>query len=267
MNRITKVVKQLQEAGDKAFVPFITAGFPDISTTKEIFKALEESGADIIELGMPFSDPLADGPTIQSSSHEAILSGTTPESVFELIAEIRKTSETPILLFAYSNLVISNGIAEFMKRLNRAGGDGILVPDMPIEESAVFRKYAKMYNVRMVFLISPLTPVERMKEIEKLSDDFVYCVSVAGVTGVRKQLAGSITPYLTKVRKMITKPFYVGFGVSSKEDAGNVVKYCNGVIVGSAIIKIIDKYKGKPNLIRKIRTFASGISSKIKNER
>ncbi len=263
MNRITSAVNELQKTDKKAFVPFITAGYPDMETTEKVFYALEKSGADIIELGMPFSDPLADGPTIQSSSHEAILSGTTPDSVFDLIVRLRKRSEMPILLFAYSNLVVSKGISRFMERLNQAGGDGLLIPDLPAEESAEFRKYAKNSNIRMIFLISPLTSSARMRKIENISDDFVYCVSVSGVTGARRNLSGSIVPYLEKVRKTIKKPFVVGFGVSNKNDAKNISGYSDGVVVGSAIIKVMQQNSGKPNQVEKVYKFASEINEGV----
>lgn len=267
MNRITLKFRQLKSSGEKAFIPFITAGYPNMTQTVEIVSVLEQTGADIIEIGMPFSDPLADGPTIQASSHESIMNGTTPESVFECISKIREKSEIPVILFTYTNLILHFGIEKFMTALSDSGGDGLLVPDLPVEESKDFRKCAKKHKIRMIFLISPLTSVERMKQIERASDDFVYCVSIAGVTGARNALFEQIKPYLETVRNTISKPFVVGFGVSSGSDAADISSMSDGVVVGSAIIKIIQKYKENLNLINHLRDFASEIHQGLKSNR
>jgi len=263
MNRITTAFKRLQETGRKAFIPFITAGYPDLQRTPGIFAALERAGADIIELGMPFSDPLADGPTIQTSSHEAIAGGATPAAVFSCIESIRQSSELPVILFTYSNLLFKHGIDGFMQSLADAGGDGLLIPDLPVEESKEFHRQARKHNIRMIFLVSPLTQVERMKEIERISDDFVYCVAVAGVTGARRHAIEALRPYLSDARRAISKPFVVGFGVGSPEDAHAIAGHSDGVVVGSALIRIIEKYRNSPQLEKEIEEFAGQLRKSI----
>jgi len=259
MNRITSAINRLQRSGEKGFIPFFTAGYPDLKSTPAIFSALEQAGADIIEIGMPFSDPLADGSTIQASSYEAITSGTTPESVFNVIENIRASSELPIILFTYTNLILKFGVSNFMKTIAEMGGDGLLVPDLPIEESSEFRKYTHKYNLRMIFLISPLTSINRMKKIEYISDDFVYSVAVTGVTGTRRRLFDQIEPYLNKVRRTLSKPFMVGFGVSNRIDARKIASLSDGIVVGSAIVKVIQQNRKSQNLIEKVHEFAAEI--------
>ena len=263
MNRITNQINKLHSTGTKAFIPFITAGYPDIKTTPLLVEILEKAGASIIELGMPFSDPLADGPTIQSSSFEAIRTGTTPDSVFECIQTIRKTSEVPIILFTYTNLILRYEVDRFMERLSASGGDGLLVPDLPIEEAQLFIKSAHEHNLRMIFLISPLTSPQRMKKIEKIADDFVYCVSITGVTGKRDQLFEKIEPYLQTVRKTVSKPFVVGFGVGNRDDARKIAALSDGVVVGSALINIIKENINSANLLDSVRKFALNIHRSI----
>ena len=258
MNRITATINSLHSKGAKAFIPFITAGYPDIKTTPLLVETLEKAGASIVELGMPFSDPLADGPTIQSSSFEAIRNGTTPDAVFDCIRTIRETSEIPIILFTYTNLILRYEINRFMERLSSSGGDGLLVPDLPIEEAQLFIKRAHEHNLRMIFLISPLTLPQRIKKIEKMSDDFVYCVSITGVTGKRKQLFEKIKPYLQTVSATVSKPF-VGFGVSNRDDARKIAALSDGVVVGSAIINIIKENKNDANLLKNVRKFVLNI--------
>lgn len=265
MNRLDKTMRQLNKSGKKACIPFFTAGYPDIKSVPLIFKSLEKAGADIVELGMPFSDPLADGPTIQESSHQAILNGATPGSVFESVVSIRNISELPVIIFTYANIVLRYGPEQFMKRLAETGGDGLLIPDLPVEESAGIRKYAREYGIKMIFLVSPLTPPERMKLISKISDSFMYCVAVAGVTGARNHALESIAPYLQIVRKNVTKPFVVGFGVSTPEDAKSLAELSDGIVVGSGLIKVIRENRDRPDLENYIFNYASSLFNSVKS--
>lgn len=267
MNRITAKIKHLNSTGEKAFIPFITAGYPDMDSTFQVVLELEKSGASIIELGIPFSDPLADGPTIQTSSYKSIQNGTTLETVFKCIRKIRKESEIPLIVFSYTNIVLAYGIDKFMRSLHAAGADGLLMPDLPVEEALDFKQKAVLHGLRMIFLISPLTSSKRMKMIEKITDDFVYCVSVAGVTGERKKLFNNIKPYLKMVSATISKPVMVGFGIGNGQDAGKIAEMSDGVIVGSALIKIMQKSKNSKNMLRKIKIFANEICNGIKNSK
>ena len=263
MNRITAVIAKLQKTGKKAFIPFITAGYPDIKKTAALVQSLDRAGAALIELGMPFSDPLADGPAIQESSFEAIQSGTTPDMVFECIRKIRLWSTIPIILFTYSNLIISKGIDTFMELLTDSGGDGLIIPDVPLEESTPFIHSAHMHHIKMIQLISPLTHPKRMKRIESVSDDFVYCVSITGVTGERSELFKQIQLYLKTVRETLNKPFMVGFGISTPEDAKKIAQLADGIVVGSALISRIKQHKNSDTLSDEIYHFATEIVNGI----
>jgi tryptophan synthase alpha chain len=263
MNRISSTIEILQKTRKKAFIPFITAGYPSLESTLSIVQALERAGASMIELGMPFSDPLADGPAIQESSYEALCNGATPDKVFECIKKIRSYSEIPLIIFTYSNLVFHKGIDIFMRLVQKSGGDGIIVPDVPIEESTPFIQSAHRNKLRMIQLISPLSSPDRMKHIEMVSDDFVYCVSIMGVTGTQNKLYTRIQEYLKNVRETLTKPFMVGFGISNPEDARNIAQESDGIIVGSALVSLIKQYKNSSLLYEQVYQFAQKIHSSI----
>lgn len=264
MNRISRKIDELRESGEKAFIPFLTAGHPSLEMNVRLVYALEKAGSDIIELGIPFSDPLADGPTIQASSQYALQEGITTDCVFKCIEAIREFSSVPLLIFAYTNLIMSYGIDKFFRILKKSGGDGLLIPDLPVEEADRYRKAAEKNNISLIFLITPTTPVERMRLIEKFAGDFIYCVSITGVTGARKDISKNIRTYLKKVRNTVRKPFVVGFGVGNKNDAKNIAEYSDGVVVGSAIIKLITKNIDDPNLEYKVYRFAQQISKGVK---
>ncbi len=259
MNRIIQRISELSLSGKKAYIPFLTAGYPDIDATEKLVNVLEKSGADIIELGIPFSDPLADGPTIQNSSHLALQNGITPEKVFDCIKRIRRKSEIPLLIFAYTNIILQYGIDKFFQKCSKAGIDGVLVPDLSIAEADEYKKFSKQKDICMVFLVSPTTSADRMKKIEKYSDGFVYCVSVAGVTGARKSLFDDISTYLDRVESILDKPFMVGFGISSSKDAERISEKCDGIIIGSAILNLIRDSKNISETIKAVGDFSKEI--------
>lgn len=258
MNRLTAAITRLKSAGKKAFVPFIIGGYPDLESMPMIVTTLERSGASIVEIGIPFSDPLADGNTIQSASYKAIQNGVTPDAIFQSIQSIRKVTQIPIIIFSYTNLILTRGLNKFMQDLSLSGADGVLVPDLPLEEAALFKKTARQNGLRMIFLVSPLTSPKRMKMIEKASDDFVYCISVKGVTGKRESLFEQIEPYLQLVRETISKPIMVGFGIGNRKDAEKISALSDGVVVGSALIDAMDSKRGS-NLQNAIQEFAEEI--------
>lgn len=221
---------------------FVTAGYPDPKSTASLILNLEKAGADIIELGMPFSDPLADGPTIQYSSERAIEAGTDLDMIFQMVRDVRKSSEIPIILMGYINPILHYGAEEFFRQAAEAGVDGFILPDVPVEESALVEQHCRDHDMALIYLVAPNTTDERMRLIDSKSEGFVYCVSVTGVTGARDggQLADSVSKFIDRVKSNITRnPVLVGFGIRSHEDAVKVSSGLNGFVVGSALIDTI----------------------------
>ncbi len=229
---------------------FLTSGFPDPSVTNLLLDAIDRGGADFIELGMPHSDPLAEGLPIQHSSTCALQAGATMQNTLEAVIAFRKHSETPLLLMGYINPILCFGMKEFCKQAASAGADGLIIPDLPPQESSPLREEAQKNGLNMVFLVAPNTPTERMGEIDRMSSGFVYCVSITGLTGTG--IAGrmdAITTYLKQARQIITRnPLLVGFGIQTQEDACRLSKHTDGFIVGSAVIKEIEHLWARPNL-------------------
>lgn len=241
MNRIQNVFKNKNE-DEKLMSLFITAGYPDLDSTVDLILGFEENGADIIELGMPFSDPLADGPTIQHSSDIAIQNGITTNKIFEIVKEIRKKSEIPIILMGYMNPVLRYGVDKFTKKAGEAGVDGLIIPDIPLEEGGMIKEHAVKNNLDVIHLVAPNTSDSRMKLADENSQGFVYCVSVTGVTGAREgaEVSKSVSRFIERVRSNITKnPVMVGFGIKSHGDAQSIASNADGFIVGSALIDTI----------------------------
>lgn len=222
---------------------FLTSGFPNPSVTNLLLDAVDEGGADFIELGMPHSDPLAEGLPIQHSSTRALNAGTTMQSTLEAVIEFRRHSDTPLLLMGYINPILRFGMEDFCKQAAEAGVDGLIIPDLPPQESSSLSVHAQKFELNTVFLVAPNTPPERMKKVDRMSNGFVYCVSITGLTGTG--LSGrmdAISSYLQHARQIITRnPLLVGFGIQNREDACRLSKYTDGFIVGSAVIKEIDK--------------------------
>lgn len=239
MNRITQTLQQLQSENKKALIPYITPEFPVRGTTIPLILALEQAGASFIELGVPFSDPLADGPTIQHSSNVAIKNGVTVKKVLELVKELRNKTSIPLILMGYINPILHYGIEKFIRDAKFAGADGLIIPDLPPEESETFRAISKQYEISNIFLIAPTSSDERIRFISELSTDFIYCVSVTGVTGTRNSFGGSFNDFLVRVKKNSTKPFVVGFGIKSKEQVLNITKHADGIVIGSALLQSI----------------------------
>lgn len=243
-NRIHKILNTCRKTNRKALSIFITAGYPEIDATPSIVKTLEKAGADIIELGIPFSDPLADGPTIQHSSDSAIKNGVTITTVFDIVAKIRRDSDIPIVLMGYVNPVMAYGMEKFMKTAATKGVDGLIVPDIPVEESGEYREFALHNNLAPIFLAAPTSSDERLKQIDAASEGFVYCVSLTGVTGKTNGLSDNVSGYLKRCKKCIThNPILVGFGISSGKDAHDLAPHADGIIVGSALIKRIQNQR------------------------
>ncbi|MDZ7715351.1 MAG: tryptophan synthase subunit alpha [Balneolaceae bacterium] len=230
------------DGSSKIMSLFLTAGYPDLESTVELILGFEKNGADLIELGMPFSDPLADGPTIQYSSNTAIKNGITMEKIFEMVQEVRKESDIPIILMGYINPVLRYGVKEFCQKAAEVGVDGLILPDIPLEESSLIQEEADKHNLPIIYLAAPNSSDKRMQLIDEQSDGFVYCVSVTGVTGARdgEEVAQSVRRFIDRVNKNINRnPKLVGFGIKSHEDAQKIAAEVQGFIVGSALIETI----------------------------
>lgn len=228
-------------AHGKAFIPFVTCGDPSIEVTEQIIYEMVKSGADLIELGIPFSDPTAEGPVIQGANERALKKGITTDDIFAMVEKIRNTVTIPLVFMTYANVVFSYGIERFVKKAAEVGMDGIILPDIPFEEKEEFAVVCKAYELDFISLIAP-TSHERVKMIAESAEGFVYCVSSLGVTGVRSEITTDIGAMVNLVKNTKEIPCAVGFGISTPEQAKKMVQYADGVIVGSAIVKLCDKY-------------------------
>lgn len=249
MNRIKSLFEHRDKA-DKVMNLFITAGYPSIKDTVDLILGYVENGADIIELGMPFSDPLADGPTIQKSSEIAIKNGLKMDHIFDMVKKVRETSQVPIVLMGYLNPVLNYGLEEFFKKASEAEVDGLILPDVPVEESDLVFRLSVIYKVPLIYLVAPNSSDERMKLVDSKSEGFIYCVSVTGVTGARKgsDVKGSVDLFIDRVNQNINKnPVLIGFGISSNEDAKKISENAHGFVVGSALINNIESLKNEIN--------------------
>lgn len=226
----------------KAFIPFVTCGDPDIKTTEEIVRAMAQNGADLIELGIPFSDPTAEGPVIQSANVRALAGGITTDKIFDMVCRIRKDVKTPMVFMTYANVVFSYGTEKFAAKAAEIGMDGVILPDVPFEEKEEFAPTFRKYGLDFISLIAP-TSHSRIRKIAAAAEGFMYCVSSLGVTGVRQNITTDIGA-MTKLVKSANPdiPCAVGFGISTPEQAANMAHYADGVIVGSAIVKLVGKY-------------------------
>jgi tryptophan synthase alpha chain len=249
MSRITEKFKQLKKLGQKALITYITAGDPSLAVTEKLVHAIEAAGADIIELGVPFSDPLADGPTIQSSHLRALKNDVSLSDVLKMVKKIRKTSEVPLVLMLSYNLIVKYGITKFVSDAALTGVDGIIPPDLSHEETGELITAAGQLDT--IFLVAPTSTDERISSIAKDSKGFVYLVSLAGVTGARGSLPSDIKGNVARIRKYSSIPVAVGFGISTPEHVRDVCSFADGAIVGSAIVKIIGS-GGGVSMLKKV---------------
>lgn len=235
--RIGETFKKIKRKGGKAFIPYIMAGHPSLEITKNIVLLFEECGADIIELGVPFTDPLADGPIIQRASESALQEGMTLKKVITFVKDLRQSTQIPLVLMTYYNPVFKYGEKMFVKDAKDAGVDGLIIPDLPPDEAVNLIRSSKKVSLDTIFLLAPTSTPERIKKVAKASRGFIYYVPVTGITGSKLLLDGSIELYISEIRKYTDKPVAVGFGVSTPEEASAVSRVSDGVIVGSAIVK------------------------------
>lgn len=260
--RIKSKFNELNKKGKAALVTYITAGDPNLKDTKDIILELEKNGADIIELGVPFSDPMADGPAIQLASERAIKSGATVTKILKLVTDIRQKTQIPIILFGYYNPFYTYGLSKFARDAKKAGVDGVLVVDLPPEESTELKKHLEKQKLDLIFLLAPTSTKERIRLVSKNGSGFIYLVSVTGVTGARPGMNYSLQPLISEIRSYTDLPVGVGFGISSAEQALELAGYSDAVIVGSSLVKIIEKYGyNKKAVLKEMGDFTKELSS------
>lgn len=235
---ISECFQTLKQRQECALIPFITAGDPDLETTAKALKVLDSNGADLIELGVPYSDPLADGPVIQAAATRALQKEIRLEQVLELINNLKSEIKAPIILFTYYNPILNRGIEVFLQQIANAGVKGLVVPDLPVEEASYLLEVAEVNGIEVILLVAPTSSPERIKSIASKSQGFIYLVSVTGVTGMRSQIEGRVKDLLVGIRQITDKPIGIGFGISNKEQATQMKDWgADGVIVGSAFVK------------------------------
>lgn len=259
MNRIEKVFKKLKAQNKKAFIPYIMAGDPSIEKTKEIVIMFEECGADIVEIGVPFTDPLADGPTIQRAAERALKNGVTLKKVIALVKDLRQKTKIPLVLMTYYNPVFKYGEERFIADAKDAGVDGVIIPDLPPDEAGEVTRLAKNAAIASIFLLAPTSTEDRIRKVASASTGFIYYVSITGITGAQLLLDGSIEKSITGIRRITDKPIAVGFGVSTPDEAKAVAGVSDGVIIGSAIVK-----KAQASLDKELRDFLLTLREAIK---
>jgi len=263
MNRIEILFKEIRDKGKTALMPFIMAGDPNLEVSLDIILEIEKEGADMIEVGIPFSDPMADGPTIQASGQRALSSGITLRHVLDMVRIVRKRSEIPLVLMSYYNLFYQYGLRRFAFDSADAGVDGVIIPDLPPEEAGPWCRNAKEVGIYPIFLIAPTTPPDRIKKADSLSRGFLYYVSVTGVTGARNILPEGLVRSLDETRSIIRNPLAVGFGISNKDQVRALSPHVDGIIVGSALVKIIEKYQTTSRLLEETGSFIRQLKAGI----
>jgi tryptophan synthase alpha chain len=261
MDRISQAFQLARTKGGKVFIPFVTAGDPDLNVTRSLVEILEKNGADIIELGVPFSDPLADGPVIQRASKRALTGGVNLPKICRFIMDLRSRTSIPIALMSYYNPILRHGLDETLKMMADSGIDGLICPDLPPEEGEALITAAQKSEIDVIFFLAPTSTPKRIEFVSAMSTGFIYYVSVIGVTGARDDLPLTIKDHLKQIRSITEKPIAVGFGVSNPEQAARIVQWADGVIIGSAIIRMLEKGDFSEKTIMQVGEFASQIKS------
>ncbi|MFH1860066.1 MAG: tryptophan synthase subunit alpha [bacterium] len=257
MNRIDETFIRLQEKRETALIPYLMAGYPDLETTSKLVLGFEAAGADIIELGVPFSDPIADGPIIQLASEQALKNGVSLTTVLSLVSNLRKNTNIPLVLMTYYNPVFVYGVEKFVHDARAAGVDGVIVPDLPPEEASLLEKAAHETGLSCIFLLTPTSQAERIRLISHHSTGFIYFVSVTGITGIRETIVDGVSEYIRQFRLVTQKPIGVGFGISTPEHVAQISSIADAAIVGSAIVSLITNNLGEHNLVEKTSQFVA----------
>ncbi len=263
MGRIERKFESLASRNEKALVAYLTAGDPGLEETEEMVLALDRAGVDILEIGVPFSDPTADGPIIQAASQRALRKGATLEAILSMIARVRRVSEIPVVLFGYYNPIFSYGGERFARKAMEAGVDGILVVDLPPEEAGELRRFTDPLGIDFISLIAPTTDDERMRKIAETAAGFLYYISITGVTGTARPEANRIGADVRKIREASELPVVAGFGISTPEQAREIAPHADGIVVGSAFVKLIEENSGTNRLTETVASFAREIKQAL----
>lgn len=263
MSRIAGRFAELRSRGEAGFIPFLTFGDPEPDLTIALLLALERAGADLIEIGVPFSDPMADGPVLQRASERALAGGATLRACLDAVADFRRGSQLPIVLFGYYNPIFRYGPERFAADAQAAGVDGVLCVDLPPEESADLDRAMRAHGLDVIYLLAPTSTLGRMRKVLSRARGFVYFVSVAGVTGVRAALPQNLETLVRSVKRVTPMPIGVGFGISTPEQAANVAGFADAVIVGSAIARVIEECASDADLVAEVEAFAGSLATAV----
>ncbi len=267
MTRLARTFSELRRRGERALIPYLTAGDPSLAATRALLLEAARRGADVIELGIPFSDPLADGPVIQRASQRALASGVTLPQVLELVREVRGDVPIPIVFLTYYNPVHAFGLKAFAHAAVEAGVDGVIVADLPPEEAGPFGTEARAAGLDLIHLVAPTSPPERMRLIARRSRGFIYVVSLTGVTGARAMLPPDLVELLRQLRAVTTKPICVGFGISTPDQVAAVAPHADGVIVGSAIVSLVETHAGSDRLVPEVGAFIAALKAPLRRSK
>ena len=261
ISKLDRTFAQLRQQREKALIAYVMAGDPSLQETERLVVELERAGADIIELGVPFSDPIADGPVIQQAAERALRSGTSLRAILSMIARLRTRTQIPLILMAYYNTIHAFGPERFCQEAVRVGVDGLIMPDMPPDEAGPLKGPAAAAGLPLIFLLAPTSTAERRIFVARQSQGFVYYVSLTGITGAKLSNLADVGKNVEKIRKVTQVPVAVGFGVATPEDAAKVAAIADGVIVGSAIVKRIDAYRQKPEMVKHVAEFVHSLKT------
>ncbi|WHZ14566.1 MAG: Tryptophan synthase alpha chain [Nitrospira sp.] len=261
MNRLDQTFSRLKAKGEKALITYIMAGDPSLQETEQLVLELERAGADVVELGVPFSDPIADGPVIQKAAERGLRSGTSLRKILKSVRQLRTSTEIPIVLMAYYNNIHAFGEAEFCRQAVEAGVDGLIVPDMPPDEAGPLRDPAEAAGLHLIFLLAPTSTAARRAYVAKESGGFVYYVSITGITGAKLNDMAGVRDNVAKIRKQTKTPVAVGFGVATPDDAALVADIADAVIVGSAIVRRVGEHGQDGRLVREVGSFVRSLKT------
>lgn len=263
MGRIGDKFEALRAKNEKALIVYLTAGDPSLDLTKNLILGLTDAGVDILEIGVPFSDPTADGPVIQAASQRALKTGTTLGDVLNLVADVRRISQIPIVLFGYFNPIFAYGLEKFARAAQKVGVDGVLVVDLPQEESQELRIHTDAAGLDFISLVAPTTGLHRLQNIVRTATGFLYYISITGVTGTAAPKIEDIKRKVGKIRKLTKMPVAVGFGISQAAQAKEIVAFADGVVIGSAVVRLIDKNRNNRDLIKTVANYVDEIKKAL----